>query len=86
MIAPSLRFRTAAGVFFAAALCDACLTAWTLFAAIRDAAACAVLSMLVAACSVLGIGESLKDSRYALFYVVGFGVGSYVTVRLWGAQ
>lgn len=40
-------------------------------------------SMVVAACEVAGIGESMRSPVAAAFFVLGYGVGSFFGVA-WG--
>lgn len=45
----------------------------------------AAWSMGLAACQVMGIGESVHDIRLAPVFVVGYGVGTFVGVT-WKAK
>lgn len=41
----------------------------------------AFFSMIVGASQILGIGESIKDPISSITFIIGYGVGTYVTVK-----
>lgn len=73
-------------VFLLAAAIDALWVLWFRFAAERRAALTALISITLAYVSIAGIGAVLRDAQYTLAYVLGFGVGTYVTVRWFGGK
>ena len=72
------------GVFLSGFLYEIGCVGWVHYAQQKNALACAVASVFIATCSLLGIGESIKDRRLAPFFVAGFASGSYVAVRFFG--
>jgi hypothetical protein len=55
---------------------------WTHYSERGRALIAASLSGGQALALVLGIGESVRDLRLAPFFVLGYGTGSYVAVKL----
>lgn len=54
---------------------------WVHFSERGRAAPTALCSMAIGAAQVLGIGESIRDWRLGVPFVVGYGVGTFTAVR-----
>lgn len=54
---------------------------WTHYSERKMASKAAFYSMIIAGAQILGINESIKDELSALGFVLGYGVGTYVTVK-----
>lgn len=54
---------------------------WVHFSERGAAARTAFFSMCIGSAQVLGIGESIHDPKAGVAFVLGYGVGTYVTVR-----
>lgn len=54
---------------------------WVHCAEAGKPAKAAVWSMLLATVTLVGVGESLRDLRYAPLYVLGYGAGTFAAVR-----
>ncbi len=54
---------------------------WVHFSERSRALPTALCSMTVAAAQVLGLGESIHSWRVGIFFVLGYGVGTFTAVR-----
>jgi len=54
---------------------------WVHYSERRQPAKTAFFSMIVGTAQVLGIGESIRDPWSGIAFVVGYGAGTYLTVR-----
>lgn len=77
---------TGLATFLFGALYEAGCVAWVHYSERHQAGKAALVSSLLAAVQIAGVGESVHDIRMAPFFVVGYGVGSYVAVKLKGPR
>ena len=68
--------------FLGGAVYEACSVGWVHYSDRGSPLVAALFSMLQAVAQVAGIGESVHDLRAAPFFVVGYGVGTYVAVAI----
>lgn len=68
--------------FFSGAVYELGCVFWVHHAEKGDARRTAGWSMLCAACTVLGVGDSVEHHAAAPFFVLGYGVGSFVGVLI----
>ncbi len=54
---------------------------WVHFSERNRALPTALCSMAIGTAQVLGIGESIRDWRMGLPFILGYGVGTYTAVR-----
>jgi hypothetical protein len=66
--------------FFGGALYEASCVAWVHYSETGDAFRAALVSMLVAACTVVGVVESIRNIIAAPFFIFGYGIGTYIAV------
>lgn len=69
-------------VFFSGAIYELACVFWVHFSEKGKPYHTAVWSMIVAGCQIVGIGESIKDMKVAPFFIIGYGVGSFIGVHL----
>lgn len=67
--------------FLSGAIFEAGCVAWVHYSEKNEAAKAAIVSMLNALVTLVGVGESLRDLRMAPAYVLGYGAGTYVMIR-----
>jgi hypothetical protein len=70
--------------FLAGALYELACVFWVHFSQLKRSGIAAFFSMLSALTEVVGIGESIHDWHLAPGFILGFGVGTFVAVRLNG--
>ena len=72
--------------FLSAAGTDVVLAKWVTAVAAREALKASILSMIMAMLLLSGVNEALHDSLAAVFWVLGYGAGSFIAVRWQGAK
>lgn len=73
---------TAILVFLCGAIYEAACVGWVHFSERGKPFATSVFSMAAAGAEVTGILEAAHDLRIAPFFVLGYGVGTYLAVAL----
>lgn len=68
--------------FICGALYEASCVFWVHFSEKGSAKMASAISMLVATCTLAGIGASLHDIKFAPFYILGYGFGTYMAVKI----
>lgn len=68
--------------FVSGAAFEASCVAWVHYSEKNEAAKAAFVSMLIALANLAGVGESLHDLRVAPAFVLGYGLGTYATIKL----
>lgn len=68
--------------FFAGAVYEAACVGWVHYSERGRALVTALFSMLIGTAEVTGIVESVRQIEAAPFFVVGYGVGTYVAVTI----
>lgn len=53
---------------------------WVHYSERSQAFKASIWSMIVATTTVVGIGESIKDKRVAIAYIIGYGIGTYLAI------
>lgn len=74
MIAAALTFLSGAGYELGCVL-------WTHHSERGEDVKTALWSMMLAACQVFGIGESVHDMHLAPLFILGYGAGTFIGVR-----
>lgn len=70
--------------FVCGALYEAACVGWVHFSERGRATITSLFSMLAAGAEVTGVLDSARDVRLAPFFVIGYGVGTFIAVRLKG--
>lgn len=73
--------RACALAFFSSAVVDLLMAKWVVAVAAKHAYQASLLSMSVAVCILIGINATLAKKRAAPFWVLGYGLGSFLAVR-----
>lgn len=68
--------------FISGVVIEASCVMWVHYSERDDAAKTALFSMIVALAQVAGIGEAIHDWHIAPFFVLGYGVGTYTTMKV----
>ena len=66
-----------AGAFY-----ESCCVMWVRCSTKGRAALSGLFSMLAATTQLIGIGEAIYNVRTAPFFIVGYGLGSYLAVKI----
>lgn len=69
--------------FLAGLLAEGVATKWVQAVAAKRAVTSGIFSTLWAGLVLLGIGESLRHGLASVFWIAGYGLGSYIVVRWW---
>lgn len=73
---------TALLAFVSGAAYEAACVGWVHYSERGKAGITSVFSMLAATAEVAGVLDSVHDMRVAPFFVLGYGVGTYLAVKL----
>lgn len=68
-------------VFILGTLYESCSVLWTHCSQANNAYAASLISMLQAASTIAGIGDSIHNISVAPAYILGYGFGSFATIR-----
>lgn len=64
------------------ALVEGTSVIWVHYSERGNAAKTAMCSAVIATAQVLGIGESIRDARVAVLFVLGYSAGTYLAVAV----
>lgn len=68
--------------FLTGAIFEAACVGWTHFAEKGKALQSSFFAVVIAISNIIGLGESIKDLRIAPFFVLGYGFGTFMAVKL----
>ena len=68
-------------VFILGSLFEACSVMWTHFSQSNKAFAASIVSMIQCTATIAGIGDSIHNIHIAPAYILGYGFGSFATIR-----